>query len=139
MWGHYVSHHGFSVDNSSYSTNHVCVHGTWDTWEAMTVGRLGALAAVERAREGDHLIEGLAPFLLLRRVLGRVLQRREVVDERFEVDVGALRRGLLRVRGVHSSLGRLGPSEISNSPIVVHKGAGHIVLASTCKRGKGLV
>eukprot|EP00964_Phaeocystis_antarctica_P074075 scaffold45506_cov40-Phaeocystis_antarctica.AAC.1 len=65
----------------------------------MTVGRLGALAAVER--EGDHLIEGLALFLLLCRVLGRVLQRREVVDERLEVDVGALRRGLLRVRGVH--------------------------------------
>ena len=61
--------------------------------------RLGALAAVER--QGDHLTEGLAPFLLLRRVLGRVFQRREVVDERDAVDALArcdARRGLLRVR-----------------------------------------
>ena len=35
--------------------------------------RLGALAAVER--QGDHLTEGLAPFLLLRRLLGRLFQR----------------------------------------------------------------
>ena len=54
----------------------------------------GALAAVER--QSHHL----APFLLLGRVLGRVLERRQVVDERLEVDVRALRRGQLRVGGV---------------------------------------